>query len=177
MSVQNVHQLNLHPTLPKASYDLCHMTKLSNINTPHCVLMNFQCDHEEHAPECPKTQSPSLDVFVNIEDCYVPRRMVPEEASEGTGAENDNPDESKQNDRITAKDLKLSLSMGHEEHEALQKLRYKIFLVLGSSKESKTIMSFFGVLIYVWGKAEYSWPWGGNSLVWHFHGNRFHSYS
>ena len=53
-----------------------------------------------------------------------------EEANEETGAENDNPDESKQNNRITAKDLKLSLSMGREEHEALQKLRYKIFLVL-----------------------------------------------
>lgn len=91
-----------------------------------------------------------------------------EEASEETGAEDDNPDESKQNDRVTAKDLKLSLSIGNEEHEALQKLRYKIFLVPRSSKESETIMSFVWSVNLSLGQGKYSW---------HFNGNRFRSCS
>ena len=50
-----------------------------------------------------------------------------EEASEETGAENDVSEETKKSDRITAKDLKFSLSIGNEEQEASEKLRYTNF--------------------------------------------------
>jgi hypothetical protein len=71
------------------------------------LFLNFQCKGDENSAECPDTQSPSLDVFV----------------SEETGAENDGTEESKKNDIVTAKDLKISSSENSEEHVAFQKLR------------------------------------------------------
>ena len=103
------------------------MLQLTLINSNNCVLTNLQCEHKDHHPECPSTQSPSLDVLVNVEDCYIPRSLMSEEASEETGAENDVSEETKKSDRITAKDLKFSLSIGNEEQEASEKLRYTNF--------------------------------------------------
>jgi hypothetical protein len=49
--------------------------------------------------------------------------MVSEDASEETGAENDGTEESKKNDIVTAKDLKISSSENSEEHVAFERLR------------------------------------------------------
>ena len=50
--------------------------------------------------------------------------MVSEEATEETGAENDVTGESKTDDRVTAKDLRISSSEQSEERMALDKLRW-----------------------------------------------------
>ena len=87
------------------------------------LFLNFQCKGDENSAECPDTQSPSLDVFVNVENCHLPKSMVSEDASEETGAENDGTEESKKNDIVTAKDLKISSSENSEEHVAFERLR------------------------------------------------------
>ena len=50
--------------------------------------------------------------------------MVSEEATEETGVENDVTGESKTEDRVTAKDLRISSSEQSEERMALEKLRW-----------------------------------------------------
>ncbi|XP_028393496.1 1-phosphatidylinositol 3-phosphate 5-kinase-like isoform X2 [Dendronephthya gigantea] len=78
---------------------------------------------KDKTSECLKTQSPRLDVFVNIEDCYLPSGLVPEQASEETGTEDDVTEQSnKKEDKVTAEDLRLSSSEKSEEAMVLNEL-------------------------------------------------------
>ena len=62
-------------------------------------------------------------MFVNIEDCYLPRRLVSEEAEEETAVEDDVTEVSEKKNKVTAEDLRISSSEESDEHSALVKLR------------------------------------------------------
>lgn len=85
---------------------------------------------------------------MNIEDCYLPSGLVPEQASQETGTEDDVIEEGKKRDKITARDLRLSSSEDSEERTVLKELKYKLFPVLISSVNATIFGVFLTIIFY-----------------------------
>lgn len=74
--------------------------------------------------ETSRSQQSCIDIFVNVDNAFLPKTVMSENVEEGAETENDVIGDVKQdNARITVKDLKISSAEEREEKNAREKLR------------------------------------------------------